>query len=152
MDTVIDSKVESIVVQADKTDTAVITSSSGSAVSTSTETILVDTASTTNIGNTEIFNVVVETSSPTTILGGFNGIQGPPGINEEDMVYAKQTDFVTDSLIYKGEAQVGSATSAPVWRIRRLVLGIDGDVSETWASGTAIFDKIWDNRASLIYS
>lgn len=152
MDTVIDSKVESIVVQSNNTDTAVITNSAGSAVSTSTETILVDTASTTNIANTEIFNVVVELSSPTTILGGFDGIQGPPGINEEDMVYAKQTDFVTDALIYKGEAVVGSSTASAVWRIRRLVLGVDGDVSETWASGNANFDKIWDNRASLIYS
>jgi hypothetical protein len=68
------------------------------------------------------------------------------------MPYAKQTDFVTDSLIYRGEAAVGSLTSAAAWRIRKLVLGIDGDVSETWADGDANFDNIWDDRISLSYS
>lgn len=92
-------------------------------------------------------NVVVSGGSQ-----GPAGPAGPPGINEEDMVYAKQTDFVTDNLIYKGEAVVGSLLSAPLWRIRRLVISLDGDVAETWASGNANFNKIWDDRLSLVYS
>lgn len=74
-----------------------------------------------------------------------------PVPNEEDTMYAKRVDFISDSVLYKAEAAVGSLESAAVWRIRKIVLGTDGDVTETWASGNANFDKIWDNRASLTY-
>jgi hypothetical protein len=72
--------------------------------------------------------------------------------SEENMTFAKQTDFFSDSIIYKGEAAVGSATSSALWRIHKLVIGVDGDVSETWASGDANFNKVWDDRVSLTYS
>ncbi len=73
-------------------------------------------------------------------------------VSEEDQVYAKKVDFVSDTVLYRGEAAVGSTSSSAVWRIRKIVLGADGDVDETWASGNANFDKIWDNRVSLSYS
>jgi len=72
--------------------------------------------------------------------------------SEEDTVYSKQTDFVGDTVIYKGEAIPGSLTSASVWRVRKLTLAGDGDVTEIWADGNANFDNVWDDRASLTYS
>ena len=80
------------------------------------------------------------------------GEQGPPGKPaEEDMPYAKRTDFVTDSLIYRGEAEVGTADATEGWRIRRITIGVDGDVTEEWAGGSSGFTNAWNNRASLSY-
>lgn len=73
-------------------------------------------------------------------------------VSEEDMLYSKRIDFITDTLLYKGEALVGSSESSPIWRIRRITIGNDNDVTEVWAEGTANFDKIWANRAALSYS
>lgn len=102
----------------------------------------------------EEIRFVVGTEAVTFEVQGIilQGPPGPAGTSEEEMAYAKRTDFATESLIYKGEAVVGSATSAAVWRIRRLTIASDDDVTEEWAGGTAEFDKIWDNRAALAYS
>lgn len=69
-----------------------------------------------------------------------------------DEAYAKRTDFVSDTLIYYGEAAAGSAPSAAVWRIRRFTIAPDDDATGEWAGGTAAFDKVWDDRATLGYS
>ena len=95
-------------------------------------------------------SVLVESKSTQLLVTGLLGPQGVDGINEEDIVYSKRVDFVGDTELYKAEAAVGSAESSPVWRIRKIT--IDGDVTETWASGTALFDKVWTNRTNLIYS
>ncbi len=71
--------------------------------------------------------------------------------SEEDTMYAKQIDFVGETVIYKGEAVPGSLTSASVWRVRKLTLTGD-DVAETWADGDSNFDNVWDDRVSLSYS
>lgn len=80
------------------------------------------------------------------------GIQGPPGPSEEESVYAKRVDFVSDTLIYRGESAVGTANAQPLWRICRITIGSDDDVTEEWAGGTAAFDKAWTDRAALGYS
>lgn len=119
---------------------------------TSSVTVEVPSSSITTVVDTG--NIVILEDNPriVTVGLGATGPQGEPGIAEEDIVYAKQTDFVGDTDIYKGEAVVGSALSSSVWRIRKLVISVDGDVSEKWASGNANFDKIWDNRLSLSYT
>jgi hypothetical protein len=61
-------------------------------------------------------------------------------------------DAATPTLAYLGKALVGSATSAAIWQIQKLVFGADGDVTITWADGNSAFDNIWDDRASLTYS
>ncbi len=61
-------------------------------------------------------------------------------------------DAATPTFAYLGKAQVASATSAAVWQIQKLVFGVDGDVTITWADGNAAFDNVWDNRASLSYT
>jgi hypothetical protein len=73
--------------------------------------------------------------------------------SEENMTYTKRVDFITDELLYRGEAVPGTATSSPSWRVRRITISaVDGDVTEEWASGNANFDKVWDDHLTFIYS
>lgn len=97
-------------------------------------------------------SVLVESIQASILVTGIVGPAGAPGSSEEDVMYSKRIDFTTDSTLYRGEAVVGSAESSPTWRIRYIVIGNDGDVSETWASGNANFDKVWADRASLSYT
>jgi hypothetical protein len=83
------------------------------------------------------------------VLQGPKGADAPPP--EEDMPFSKQVDFINDNLLYVGQAQVGSLTSATAWRIKRITIGSDGDISEQWAGGTANYDKIWDSRLTYQY-
>lgn len=140
-----------------------------SAVSTNTsnnilEAVVTNAETAVVVSNTDSFSVIqtikdtvilaVELVS-TPVLGGIQGIQGIQGISgttEEDTMYSKRIDFISDSLLYRGEALVGSAENAAVWRIRKITIDIDGDITEVWASGTASFDKVWIDRASLPYS
>lgn len=130
-------------------------------VLTEADAKLIETTSTETVTVTDKEVQVVEVSNPDTILLEVNtinivseGIQGPPGMPgtaEDEVPYSKRIDFVTDSVLYKGEAQPGSAESAQVWRIRRITFSNDGDSLEEWAAGTAAFDKAWTNRASFTY-
>lgn len=52
---------------------------------------------------------------------------------------------------YVGLAPLGSATSAAAWQIKKIVESA-GVTTITFAGGSSVFDKIWDNRASLSYS
>jgi len=72
-------------------------------------------------------------------------------VEDSEVPYAKRTDFVGETIIYKGEAAVGAVESDPVWRLRKLDIATDGDVKETWAAGAATFDKVWDDRATEVY-
>ncbi len=81
------------------------------------------------------------------------GTQGPPGPPaEEAQMYSKRVDFISDNELYKGEAAVGSLDTAAAWRISKVIIANDGDVSETWASGTANFNKVWTDRVTYLYS
>ena len=112
------------------------------------------------IVSTEL-QTVSDISSTVEIVVVGEGLQGPPGAtgpagsgtSEEEAVYAKRVDFVSDDLLYRGEAAVGSLPSDPAWRIRRIAFNpVDGDVIEEWAGGNANFDKVWDNHTGLVYS
>lgn len=74
------------------------------------------------------------------------------GISEEDMAYADRADMVGTTLIYRGQAAPGALESAGLWRIRRLTIGTDDDVTTEWADGNANFDNIWADRAALSYA
>jgi hypothetical protein len=95
--------------------------------------------------------VLIERDKASILVTGLVGPPGPNGTSEEDNMYAKRVDFINDLLLYRGEAIVGTAESSPAWRIRQVILSVDGDVSETWASGNANFDKVWADRALLSY-
>lgn len=53
------------------------------------------------------------------------------------------------TYLYVGEALPGTAASSAGWRIKR-VENSTGNV--LWASGDVLFDKVWNDRASLSYS
>lgn len=80
------------------------------------------------------------------------GTGSTPTTTDEEMPYAKRTDFISDNELYKGEASVGSPDGNPVWRIRKVVIGNDGDVTETWANGNAEYTNRWTDRLTLTYS
>ena len=72
---------------------------------------------------------------------------------EVEGLFAFKVDFITDNLLYRGEAIPGTATSAATWRIREITISaVDGDISTTWADGDSDFDNIWDDRLSLTYT
>lgn len=79
-------------------------------------------------------------------------LAGSSGISSEDEVYSKRVDFISDSVIYKGEAVVGSLESGSVWRIRKIMIGNDGDVTEIWANGLSTFVHVWNDRLTYSYS
>jgi hypothetical protein len=72
----------------------------------------------------------------------------------EEEMFNQEVDFVTNDLIYRAEAQPGTATSAAAWRIRKIDIdnASKGDLSTTWADGNDNFDNVWDDRAILSYS
>lgn len=80
-------------------------------------------------------------------LSGYSGLSA-----EEEMVYSKRIDFITDDELYKGEAVPGTAESAYAWRIRKINIAVDSDVTEIWADGDANFDNRWTDRLSKSYS
>lgn len=65
--------------------------------------------------------------------------------------YLKKIDAADASTTYIGSAQIGTATSAAGWQIKRVYSS--GTVTTiSWAGGTDGFTNIWDNRAALSYS
>ena len=79
-------------------------------------------------------------------------IQTIAGAVDMGVELSRRSDFVGETLIYRGEAAPGTAENAPAWRIKRIEFAPDGDVTETWAGGNANFDKTWADRAGLSYS
>lgn len=63
---------------------------------------------------------------------------------------AMELDVASATVTYFGEAEAGSATSGALWRIRKLTTTGD-DLSIKWADGDALFNNVWDDRASLSY-
>ena len=62
-------------------------------------------------------------------------------------------DYASATIRYQGHASPGSATSASVWRIKRLTFDSQGRHTLTeFADGNGNADNIWDNRATLSYS
>lgn len=142
-----------------------------SAVPTTTNTLVINTAGSGSyvVGSSSStvvsvldnpIHVTSDSSSNTlnvlntnaTVVTGLIGIRGDPGISEDEMVYSKRIDFVTEDTLYKAEALVGSSEVDNVWRIRKILISADGDISELWASGSALFNYSWSNRESYIYS
>ena len=152
MTTVVTEKQEVVVVQ-DSAQQTVVLDEVGNVVVEDQQSVFVVQPSTGFL--------VVEKDTSTVVAAGYQGPPGPagptgpqgtPGLSEEDVTYSKRIDFVTDSELYRGEAQVGTGESSSTWRIRKIVLGSDGDVTETWAGGTADFNKSWNLRTTYTYS
>jgi hypothetical protein len=72
-------------------------------------------------------------------------------LNDRVFIEALLVDEATPNTIYKGYAIPGASTANPVWAIEKTTCL--GDVTiKKWASGNKNFDKVWNNRAVLIYS
>jgi hypothetical protein len=82
-------------------------------------------------------------------------IQTIAGAIDMGVELSRRSDFVGETIIYRGESAPGSAESASVWRIKRIefVTGGDGkqDIQEKWANGNADFTNAWIDRSTLEY-
>lgn len=57
------------------------------------------------------------------------------------------------NTIYVGNAQPGSASSSPVWRIKQLNYNGSSQITSIkFPSGSPSYSFVWDNRTSLTYS
>jgi hypothetical protein len=56
------------------------------------------------------------------------------------------------NITYIGEADPGTSTDQALWRVKRVLEHADGSLSVLWASGTASFVHVWDDRATFVYS
>ena len=55
--------------------------------------------------------------------------------------------------IYVGYAAAGAATSVAAWRIIKITYSaFDDPTAVLYADGTDAFDKVWDLRATYVYS
>jgi len=115
-----------------------------------TVTLSLDLLEATVIATTEPVTVAID-NTVTNILTV--GTQGPPGIVEEETMYASRVDFISDELLYRGEAVPGTLNGGNLWRIRKIdIAESDGDVTTTWANGSDAFNKVWDDRLSYTYT
>ena len=99
--------------------------------------------------------VIITVNDVTVYSAGVQGPAGPAGApgGEDEVPYAKRTDFENnDTIVYRGEADPGSADASAVWRIKRITFNAEGDATEEWADGNANFDNVWNDRATLSYS
>jgi hypothetical protein len=71
---------------------------------------------------------------------------------EEEVPYASRVDFISDNELYRAEADPGTADSEPKWRIRKIAIATDDDVTTTWANGSSSFVHVWDDRFIYLYT
>lgn len=64
--------------------------------------------------------------------------------------YAIVLDEASATVTYVGKATTGSSTGAAVWQVQKL--DSTSGLVITWADGDALFNNVWDNRASLTYN
>lgn len=142
----VEKTIELTVVSPVVEQTTVSVSSDSGSINTETNSIFLDDVE--RVVEISITKDLIETQS---VVMGLMGPRGFPGVSEDEKVYSKRTDFITDELLYRGEAAPGSIESDPVWRIRKIAISLDGDVSEEWADGNANFDNVWADRLALTY-
>lgn len=119
-------------------------------VSVVEETTVVVSPDDAEVATVEQTTTVVEAPDGSVTVSDV-GIQGPAA--EENVPFATRVDFVGDTLIYKAQAQPGTLDASNAWRIQEITfVGADEDVEIRWASGTSDFDKVWDDRATYLYS
>ncbi len=73
------------------------------------------------------------------------------GVRVSNQEHTNLVDEVNSTLSYLGKALPGSATSSPVWQIKKIT--ITGTVTAIkLANGSSGFNQVWDDRASLTYT
>lgn len=71
-------------------------------------------------------------------------------LSEEEEVYDIEVDTSVAGVTYVGQALPGTAKSEALWRIKKITDSAGGS-SVDWASGSAAFNKVWDDRLSYVY-
>lgn len=72
------------------------------------------------------------------------------GISQPNLAVRVAENSGDSNIIYIGQAAIGSATDASVWRIKRVNTS-SGAVID-WLDGDSSFDNTWDDRESGSYS
>jgi hypothetical protein len=54
-------------------------------------------------------------------------------------------------VVYVGEAEPGTATTAGKWRIYKMKYSGNYPIQRRYADGVSTFTKVWDDRASYTY-
>jgi hypothetical protein len=76
-----------------------------------------------------------------------------PAAVEQNSNYALQLAYTASNEVeYLGKADIGTATSAATWQIKKFTWTSGNLTKKEWADGNEAFDNVWDNRASLDYS
>lgn len=87
-----------------------------------------------------------------------NEIYNKTGVSTWELTSLSLATNVDDegTLIYIGDAAAGTLSSAASWRVKRITITVDGggrdDTVTEFADGDALFDNVYDDRASLSYS
>ena len=74
---------------------------------------------------------------------------------ELEVQYDKLVDEQTsgnNTFTYVGEAAPGSLAANSVWRIKRITEYANGYLEIIWANDTDAFDKVWNDRATYVYT
>lgn len=81
------------------------------------------------------------------------GIQGPPGAGIAGQALTQIGDFVSESLVYRGEAPAGAAFDAPGWKIARITFtfGTNLNIVTMMPNGSSAYAFKWSDRATLNY-
>jgi len=95
--------------------------------------------------------VVVREPAPIDVVEVLlPGAAPSPGPGPAPVQYEHRAELVDADMAYRGEAALGSADSAPAWRISRIDTRT-GEPVVTWASGGQAFDKAWGARHTYEY-
>jgi len=67
---------------------------------------------------------------------------------QDENLLSSVFDVVSSSVIYTGQARRSSATSSPVWLIKKIEIS---GPSITILNASLLHDQIWDDRSTLTY-
>jgi len=116
---------------------------SGAATETTLSTRLADATFTGRINT--LGQKTMANSTPVVLASNQGAI--PVNVLSGGGAVNKVAYDIGDTVIYIGTAELGSATSAAVWEIKRITLVAGEPTFTEWSSSTAI----WNNRASETY-
>lgn len=64
----------------------------------------------------------------------------------------KLFEQATDTILYVGEADAGTDTSAPLWRIKKITFDVAGNPISIEYASIGASTNVWNNRNVLSYS
>jgi len=71
-----------------------------------------------------------------------------------DILTRRMAYNASGNIVYLGQAPAASLSASAVWQVRRFqydTATYDNISNVMFASGTILFDQVWDSRASLTY-